>query len=381
MLDEKIKELEKISDVIDKLDAHYGFYLLKNCFSMPKLLYFLRTSPCFLQNDFLERYDKLLRNSLCKVTNVKMDDNQFLHTVLPAAKGGLGVSSARLLALPAFLASAVGAKDALSEIFGLEHVDGTYDDALKRWFDLGKIEMAPENGIQKNWTEPIFDSEIADLILRLEPTDVKRLNAFQDRFGSQWLNVIPCKNLRLKLSNQQLRIAIGLRLGSKICVRHKCVCGKDVTEDGWHGLTCLKSAGRFSRHSNLNALIKQSLSSTHILSVLKPRHLYGTDQKQPDGLTLVPWADGKQLLWDVTVVDSLAPCRINAGSVCNPGTAAAEADERKIDKYKDLVNDGYLFQPLAFEIQGAAGPSTEVFLSKLCKNLSICTKEPEQAAF
>ena len=46
-----------------------------------------------------------------------MDDNQFLQAVLPAAKGGLGVSSARLLALPAFLASAVGAKDALSEIF------------------------------------------------------------------------------------------------------------------------------------------------------------------------------------------------------------------------------------------------------------------------
>ena len=164
---------------------------------------------------------------------------------------------------------------------------------------------------KKNWTEPIFDSEIADLILRLEPMDVKRFNAFQERFGSQWLNVIPCKNLRLKLSNQQIRIAIGLRLG------------KDVTEDGWHGLSCLKSAGRFSRHSNLNALIKQSLSSTHIPSVLEPRHLYRTDQKRPDGLTLVPWADAKQLLWDVTVVDSLAPCRINAGSVCNPGTAAA----------------------------------------------------------
>ena len=77
LLDEKIKELENISDIIDKLDAHYGFYLLKNCFSMPKLLYFLRTSPCCLRNDFLDCYAKLLRNSLCKVTNVKMDDKQF----------------------------------------------------------------------------------------------------------------------------------------------------------------------------------------------------------------------------------------------------------------------------------------------------------------
>ena len=80
-----------------------------------------------------------------------------------------------------------------------------------------------ENEIQKKLAEPIFDSEIADLVLRLEPTDIKRFNMFQDRFGSQWLNVIPCKFLRLKLSNQQLRIAIGLRLGSKICERHKCV--------------------------------------------------------------------------------------------------------------------------------------------------------------
>ena len=107
----------------------------------------MRTSPCFLQKDFLERYDKLQKKILSKVTNVKMDDNQFLQAVLPAAKGGLGVSSARLLALPAFLASAIGAKDALSKIFGLEHVDGIYDNALKRWFELGKSEMAPENVI------------------------------------------------------------------------------------------------------------------------------------------------------------------------------------------------------------------------------------------
>ena len=98
-------------------------------------------------------------------------------------------------------------------------------------------------------------------------------------------------------------------------------------------------------------------------------------------MTLLPWAVGKQLLWDVTVVDALAPYSINAGSVCNPGTAAAEAEVRKIDKYKDLVNDGYLFQPLAFEIQGATGPSTEIFLSKLCKNLSICTEEPRAGSF
>ena len=77
---------------------------------MPKFLNFLRTKHCFLQKSFLERYDKLLKNSLCKVTNLKMDDKQFLRAVLPADKGGLCVSSARVPDLPAFLASAVGFK-------------------------------------------------------------------------------------------------------------------------------------------------------------------------------------------------------------------------------------------------------------------------------
>ena len=79
----------------------------------------------------------------------------------------------------------------------------------------------------------------------------------------------------------------------------------------------------------MNAFIKQSLSFTHIPFVLEPRNLFRNDQKLPDDLTLVPWAVGKQLMGDVKVVDSLAPCRINAGSVCNPGTPAAEAEEQK----------------------------------------------------
>ena len=66
-------------------------------------------------------------------------------------------------------------------------------------------------------------------------------------------------NLGLKLDDQQLRISIGLRLGANICVEHTCHCGKRVERDGLHGLSCTKSAGRFSRHATLNSLIKQTL--------------------------------------------------------------------------------------------------------------------------
>ena len=44
------------------------------------------------------------------------------------------------------------------------------------------------------------------MILKLKPTDVKRFNAYRDKFESQWLKVISCENVRSKLSNQWLEL-------------------------------------------------------------------------------------------------------------------------------------------------------------------------------
>ena len=74
---------------------------------------------------------------------------------------------------------------------------------------------------------------------------------------------------------------------------------------------------------------------------------------------------GKQLVWDVTVVDALAPSRLNQGSLCDPGTTAAEAEARKIEKYRKIIDNGYVFQPVALEVQGSLGESCEIFITRL----------------
>ena len=56
--------------------------------------------------------------------------------------------------------------------------------------------------------------------------------------------------------------------------------------------------------------------------MLEPRGLYRTDGKRPDGVTIIPWEMGKQLVWDVTILDALAPNRLNQGSLCNTETTA-----------------------------------------------------------
>ena len=59
------------------------FLMLKNCFSLPKLLYFLRTSTCFNHPALLEKYDKTVRDGLSKVCNVNFDDISSTQLALP----------------------------------------------------------------------------------------------------------------------------------------------------------------------------------------------------------------------------------------------------------------------------------------------------------
>ena len=61
----------------------------------------------------------------------------------------------------------------------------------------------------------------------------------------------------------------------------------------------------------LNSPIKQTLGSFDLPSTVESRGLYRTDGNRPDGVTMVPWEIGEQLVWDVTVVDAVALCRLN----------------------------------------------------------------------
>ena len=104
-------------------------------------------------------------------------------------------------------------------------------------------------------------------------------------------------------------------------------------------------------------------------SMLEPGGRYRTDGKRPDGVIMIPLEMGKQLVWDVTVVDALAPSHLNQGSLCNPGTTATEAEARKIEKYRELIDNGYNFQLVALGVQVSLGESSEIFIELLCKML------------
>jgi hypothetical protein len=114
-----------------------------------------------------------------------------------------------------------------------------------------------------------------------------------------------------------------------------------------HGLSCIKSAGRISRHSCLNDILKRAFSSANIPCILEPTGVLRDDGKHPDGITIIPWKKGKSLVRDVTCTDTLAPSHLSESSI-SPKSAANLAAVLKKRKYKSL-SDNYFFVAFAVE--------------------------------
>ena len=97
-------------------------------------------------------------------------------------------------------------------------------------------------------------------------------------------------------------------------------------------------------------LIHRALIRANIPSIKEPKGLLRTDNKWPDGFTLIPWQAGRNLTWVVSIVNTVAASYIQTTSVI-AGGAAEIASERKIVKYVELSNTS-CFCPIIFETLG-----------------------------
>ena len=153
--------------------------MFKNCFNLPMLLCFLRTSIWFNYPVLLKKFEKTVRDGLLKVCNVNFDNILSTQPVLLAEMGGLGVSSVLLLALSAFLFSAFGASDFLTTIFLETFEDFSFTKTFEKWLSWTNEQESPLNGRQKNWTQPVYVKTAQDLISRINDKRSKVFTAHQ----------------------------------------------------------------------------------------------------------------------------------------------------------------------------------------------------------
>jgi hypothetical protein len=109
------------------------------------------------------------------------------------------------------------------------------------------------------------------------------------------------------------------------------------------------------------------LTSIHVNSTLEPNGLSRDDGKRPDGMTLVPWIKGQPLVWDVTVVDTLADSYVLKTSEVS-GFAAEMACKRKHSKYSSIISSNYIFKGLAFETLGPWCKESIDFINVIGRN-------------
>ena len=105
----------------------------------------------------------------------------------------------------------------------------------------------------------------------------------------------PVANLGTLLDDGTIRICAGLRVGAKIVLPHTCTFGHPVTADASQGLSCLTSAGSWSRHFQIDDTFSRALRYAHILNSREPP---GRDGRTPDGVTLIPFERGGALTRD-----------------------------------------------------------------------------------
>ena len=290
------------------------------------------------------------------------------------------------LAPSAFLASAAANSDLAHHILPprFQSTELPYvAEATKVW-SMG-LDLPPLSGSashhQKAWDTPKV-SATANTLLRQAPDAVSRsrLLAASTNESGAWLNALPVSSLGLRMDNNTVRVAVGLRLGSPLCRPHTCHhCGAQVDSTATHGLSCKWSEGRHQRHAAVNDIVHRTLSAAHLPSRLEPTGLSRSDGKRPDGVTLVPWKSGRLLVWDATCSETFAPSHLPSATR-EAGTVAAQAEQSKQEKYAAL-NQCHIFTPVAIETAGPFGPETFLCLRDLGCRLKQVTGEAKSFSY
>ena len=86
----KLEDLKRMTGRLQSLDVHDAIFLLRNCYAIPKLTYFLRCAPTFKNMDTLQLYDTEMRSALERILNVELKDEAWEQSSLPIKKGGAG---------------------------------------------------------------------------------------------------------------------------------------------------------------------------------------------------------------------------------------------------------------------------------------------------
>jgi hypothetical protein len=378
-------QLREIGPRLIKLASHEAFFMLKSCFATPRLMFLLRSAPVF-KSAYQSDMSRAVRDSLSSIININLEDEAWSQASLPVRWGGIGIRDVESLAPSAYLGcyhSTVSQTLAILPASLASWQDPLLQEAVLAWGGFGGSPSPQGEDVrrQRAWDDVTCNAKFQLLLSRADQQSQARLRAVSSPDAGVWLHTLPCRNLGLCLSDRELRVAVGLRLGAPLVRSHACVCGTSVDSLAHHGLSCRRSAGRQRRHAQANDVIARAVRATDVQAELEPQNLLSDSYRRPDGATLDPWHRGRFLVWDFTCPDTLAPSHV-AQSAAAAGSAAAQAETNKLRKYAELeARRDIHFVPIVIETLGTWGAAATELCRDIGSRLAITTGDPRSHLF
>jgi len=175
--------LDNIIENLKLTEPHQAFFILKNCLSIPKLMYLLRSAPCFKCKEELEVFDTVIKTNMEKICNVSFGEENWSQASLPIRHAHLGLRSAADLSLPCFLslshACIIGLVNHLLPSLNLETPYGDVNDAIDDW-SKHHDSSTLEKGIQAAWDDLAYRDTLNSLLNTNNPWNHCRLLAAQE---------------------------------------------------------------------------------------------------------------------------------------------------------------------------------------------------------
>ena len=200
ILSSKTQILHDMGERLHYFSSQDAFLLLKNSFSIPKVLHLLRSAPTFLSAG-LVAYDKEQRSILESIANVQLDNRAWSQASLPVKDGGLGVRSAVDLAPSAYLSSTSATRDLVLQILPLRlrSVPVPFKSVAMSLWSAGTNMPPPVDTdayLQKSWDRCKIDKLSTDLLESAPDASSRaRLLAASAPESGAWLNTLPISSL------------------------------------------------------------------------------------------------------------------------------------------------------------------------------------------
>ena len=169
-----VERLSAMSSRLESINAYHAFFLLQNCFSMPRLLFKLRSSPCYRLHSELTQFDKTAVNTSRR-------------------QGGLIFSSAVNASLLAYASILSATRHLVGQIiqdviYLISCQTSEVDSVAEHWTALGHEAITTDKKpFQRYWSSAVHEILFRSLLSDASPNRLNHIMTTTLSHSGDWI--------------------------------------------------------------------------------------------------------------------------------------------------------------------------------------------------